>query len=89
MSVITARLRRCHLTKDDITESELTLQLAGYFGKTAQQGEKMFVCPIHRANLPNADIQTIRENTLVLKRDRVSGSDCKDCRQPRNFHQIS
>ena len=51
MSVITAHSRRCHLTKDDITESELTLQLAGYFGKTAQQGEKMLVCPIHRANL--------------------------------------
>ena len=30
---------------------ELTLQRAGYFGKTAQQGEKMFVCAIHRANL--------------------------------------
>ena len=30
---------------------ELTLQGARYFGKTAQQGEKMFVCPIHRANL--------------------------------------
>ena len=48
MSVITAHSRRYHLTKDDITESELTLQLAGYF---AQQGKKMFVCPIHRANL--------------------------------------
>ena len=43
--------RRCRLTKENITESELTLQRAGYFGKTAQQGEKMFVCPIHRANL--------------------------------------
>ena len=31
--------------------------------------------------------RTIRENTLVLKRDRVSGSDCKNCRQPRNFQQ--
>ena len=51
MSVITAHSRRCYLPKDDITESELTLQLAGYFAKTAQQGEKMFVCPIHRANL--------------------------------------
>ena len=43
--------RRCRLTKENITESELTLQRAGYFGKTAQQGEKMFVCPIHRATL--------------------------------------
>ena len=51
MCVITAHSRRCHLTKENITESELTLQRAGYFGKTAQQGEKMFVCPIHRANL--------------------------------------
>ena len=51
MSVITAHSRRCHLTKENITESELTLQRAGYFGKTAQQGEKMFVCPIHRATL--------------------------------------
>ena len=75
MSVITAHSRRCHLTKENITESELTLQRAGYFGKTAQQGEKMFVCPIHRANLgrtgviqlaaQNEDIQTIRENRLV------------------------
>ena len=32
-----AHSRRCHLTKENITES--------------QQGEKMFVCPIHRANL--------------------------------------
>ena len=51
MSVITAHSRRCHLTKENITESELTLQQAGYFGKTAQQGEKMIVCPIHRATL--------------------------------------
>ena len=43
--------RRCHLTKENITESELTLQRAGYFGKTAQQSEKMFVCPIHCTNL--------------------------------------
>ena len=27
------------------------LQRAGYFGKTAQQGEKMFVYPIHRGTL--------------------------------------
>ena len=40
-----------YLTKENITESELTLQQAGYFGKTAQQGENMFVCPIHRATL--------------------------------------
>ena len=51
MSVITVHSRRYHLTKENITESELTLQQAGYFGKTAQQGEKMFVCPIHSATL--------------------------------------
>ena len=94
-----AHLRRCHLTKENITESELTLQRAGYFGKTAQQGEKMFVCPIHRATLgkdwviqlaaQNADIQSIRENRLVpVKSCRVSGSDGKNCRQPRNFQNL-
>ena len=51
MSVIAVHSRRYHLTKENIAESELTLQQAGYFGKTAQQGEKMFVCPIHRATL--------------------------------------
>ena len=51
MSVITVHSRRCFLTKENIAESELTLQRAGYFGKTAQQGEKMFICPIHRATL--------------------------------------
>ena len=48
---ITAHLRRCHLAKENITESELILQRAGYLDKTAQQAEKMFVCPRHRANL--------------------------------------
>ena len=48
---ITAHLRRCHLTKENITESELILRRAGYFDKSAQQVEKMFVCPRHRANL--------------------------------------
>lgn len=48
---ITAHLRRCHLTKENVTESELILQRAGYFDKNAQQVEKMFVCPRHRANL--------------------------------------
>ena len=32
---ITAHLRRCHLTKENITESELILQRAGYFDKNA------------------------------------------------------
>lgn len=50
-SDITAHLRRCHLTKENITESELILLRAGYFSKTAQQVENMFVCPRHRANL--------------------------------------
>ncbi|KAL9960337.1 hypothetical protein ACROYT_G033784 [Oculina patagonica] len=50
-SDITAHLRRCHLTKEDISESELILLRAGYFSKTAQQVENMFVCPRHRANL--------------------------------------
>ena len=37
----------------------------------------------------NADIQTIRENRLVpVKSYRVSGSDGKNCRQPRNFHNL-
>ena len=37
----------------------------------------------------NADIQTIRENRLVpVKSYRVSGSDGKNCRQPRNFQNL-
>ena len=50
-SDITAHLRRCHLTKENITESELILLRAGYFRKTAKQVENMLVCPRHRANL--------------------------------------
>ena len=93
-----AHSRRCYLTKENITESELTLQRAGYSGKTAQQGEKMFVCPIHRATrlhgviqlaAQNADIQSIRENRLVpVKSCRVSGSDGKNCNQPINFQNL-
>ena len=65
------------------------MQRAAYFGKTAQQGEKIFVCPIIQLAAHNADIQTIRENRLVpVKSDRVSGSDCKNCRQPRNFQNL-
>ena len=37
----------------------------------------------------NADIQAIRENRLVpVKSYRVSGSDGKNCRQPRNFQNL-
>ena len=37
----------------------------------------------------NADIQSIRENRLVpVKSCRVSGSDGKNCRQPRNFQNL-
>ena len=65
------------------------MQRAAYFGKTAQQGEKIFVCPIIQLAAHNADIQTIRENRLVpVKSDRVSGSDCKNCRQLRNFQNL-
>ena len=39
------------LNERNITESELILQRAGYFDKTAQQVEILFVCPRHRANL--------------------------------------
>ena len=98
MSIITAHSRRCHLTKENITESELTLQRAGYFGKTAQQGEKMFVCPIHRANL-GKDWGNLTGRTecrypdhkgkqTCVQSDRVSGSDCKNCCQPRNFQNL-
>ena len=50
-SDITAHLRRCHLTKDNITESELILLRASYFRKTAKQVENMLVYQRHRANL--------------------------------------
>ena len=50
-SDIRAHLRQCRLTKENITESELILLRAGYFSKTAQQVENMFVYPRHRANL--------------------------------------
>ena len=40
-----------HLTKENITESELILLRAGYFRETAKQVENMLVCQRHRANL--------------------------------------
>ena len=61
--------------KKILQRANLILQRAAYFGKTAQQGEKIFVCPIIQLAAHNADIQTIRENRLVpVKSDRVSGT---------------
>ena len=40
-----------HLTKENITESELILLRAGYFRETAKQIENMLVCQRHHANL--------------------------------------
>ena len=48
---ISAHLRRCHLTKERITEKELILMRAGYFNVTEEQMQDMMVCPRHRANL--------------------------------------
>ena len=89
---ITAHLRRCHLTKENITKSELILQRAGYFDKNAQQVEKMFVCPRHRANLGkgwgNPTGRTAcrypdhQGKQTCVKSDRVvtvkQSGDCKD-----------
>ena len=48
---ISAHLRRCHLSKECLTEKELILMRAGYFCQTEQQVQRMMVCPRHRANL--------------------------------------
>ena len=48
---ITAHLRRCHLSKECLTEKELILMCAGYFCPTEQQVQRMMVCPRHCANL--------------------------------------
>ena len=48
---ISAHLRRCHLSKECLTEKELILMRSGYFCLTEQQVQRMMVCPRHRANL--------------------------------------
>ncbi|RUA04678.1 MAG: hypothetical protein DSY43_05910 [Gammaproteobacteria bacterium] len=48
---ITPHLRRCHLSKERISECELILLRAGYFDTTPQQIKDMFVCPKHRGYL--------------------------------------
>jgi hypothetical protein len=48
---ISAHLRRCHLSRERITEKELILMRAGYFNVPVQQMQYMMVCPRHRANL--------------------------------------
>ena len=48
---ISAHLRRCHLSKECLTEKEPILMRAGCFCPTEQQVQRMMVCPRHRANL--------------------------------------
>ena len=58
----------------------------------------MFACPIHRANLgkdwgnPTGRTECRypdhKGKQTCVKSDRVSGSDCKNCRQPRNFQNL-
>ena len=44
-------LRRCHLSRENVTEIDLILARAGLFDLSASKVKQMTVCPKHRNNL--------------------------------------
>ena len=47
-SDISSHLKRCHLSKEKISEYHLILIRAGHFHLSKKNMEEMFVCPRHR-----------------------------------------
>ena len=48
---ISNHLRRCHLSRENVTEIDLILARAGLFDLGASKVKEMTVCPKHRNNL--------------------------------------
>jgi len=48
---ISNHLRRCHLSRENVTEIDLILARAGLFDLSASKVKEMTVCPKHRNNL--------------------------------------
>ena len=48
---ISNHLRRCHLSRENVTEIDLILARAGLFDLSASTVKQMTVCPKHRNNL--------------------------------------
>ena len=51
MHEIGNHLRRCHLSRENVTEIDLILVRAGLFDLTASKVKEMTVCPKHRNSL--------------------------------------
>ena len=48
---ISNHLRRCHLSRENVTEIDIILARAGLFDLSASKVKEMTVCPKHRNNL--------------------------------------
>ena len=48
---ISNQLRRCHLSRENVTEIDIILARAGLFDLSASNVKEMTVCPKHRNNL--------------------------------------
>ena len=48
---ISNQLRKCHLSRENVTEIDLILARAGLFDLSASNVKQMTVCPKHRNNL--------------------------------------
>ena len=48
---ISNHLRRCHLSRENVTEIDLVLARVGLFDLSASKVKEMTVCPKHRKNL--------------------------------------